>query len=83
VNRQSPVRCQTTPFPSFTIKRSDRVERSCLGKCLGDASEVALTYSSSEIKMMGVTPPISTDPPKASDVQASESKLTKSHLELS
>jgi hypothetical protein len=25
--------------------------------------------------MMGVTPPISTEPPKPSDVQASESKL--------
>jgi hypothetical protein len=25
--------------------------------------------------MMGVTPPISTDPPKPSDVQASEGKL--------
>lgn len=34
-----------------------------------------LITSPSEFKMMGVTPPISTEPPKPSDVQASESKL--------
>lgn len=31
--------------------------------------------SPSDFKMMGVTPPISTEPPKPNDVQASESEL--------
>ena len=49
--------------------------RSCLGNLIPFIIGAWLICSPSEFKMMGVTPPISTEPPKPSDVQASESKL--------
>lgn len=73
----SPTRYPTSPTPSPTPQYDARPCTPCPGANpapgeVGARSERADVSSSAEVRMLGVTPPISMDPPKDADAQASD-----------